>query len=153
MPAPLHSTSQYLPLVVPPPLWMVETVNLAPVSDSAKTIAVLACNVGSVQIYLDFPFASAMKMTSWSCILEAADTILPTVVQNRFFAEHYKGKGTYHSSTHASEFTISMISKAFWDARSSILTFFSIPPAAPNSRPVDVFATIVRPTPWYRKQP
>lgn len=45
------------------------TVNLAVVSLSAIHIAVLVCRLGSPQDILEVPWASAMKMMSWSCIL------------------------------------------------------------------------------------
>ena len=46
------------------------TVNLAAVSCSATAMAVLVCSVGSPHSTLDWPSARAMKMITWSCILQ-----------------------------------------------------------------------------------
>ena len=66
MPAPTHSSNQ----CCTSPLGGF-TANLAAVSISATVMAVLVWSVGSPQDILDVPWARAMKMMSWSCILHA----------------------------------------------------------------------------------
>ncbi len=69
MPAPMHSTSQ----CCLSPLGGF-TVNFAAVSISATLMAVLVWSVSSPHDILDVPCANAMKIMSWSCILQAAST-------------------------------------------------------------------------------
>lgn len=67
-PAPSHSI-EHSP---PPPPSSSSTENLAEVSASATAIAERVCSVGEQVSTRDLPFASAIKMISWSCSQRSA---------------------------------------------------------------------------------